>query len=69
MKTKNLKDPVILSGGDLGGTVVEGEGWAELEEHPFTSTDGKHRLTYRRIEHDENPDSVDQAVLVKIEKV
>lgn len=53
-----IKDPVFLSGGNLGGTVVEGEGWEVGTEKEF---DG---LIYRRISDDSRDDTEDSAVFV-----
>lgn len=38
-----MSDPVTLSGGDLGGEIVEGTGWAEGEVIDLNG------LNYRRV--------------------
>jgi hypothetical protein len=49
-------EPVFLSGGELGGHIVPGEGWQVDEERVFLS----HR--YRRVERQTDPQNVNQAV-------
>jgi hypothetical protein len=54
-----MKDPVTLSGGPLGGTIVEGAKW---KIHDIKEIDKN--MFYRRLEDDGNALTSDKAVYV-----
>ena len=59
--TKKIIDPVVCSGGPLGGTVVEGKDWPVGEEKTLPG-EGDAAWLYRRTTFDDEPDTEDQAI-------
>lgn len=56
-----MKDPVMLSGGDLGGEVVEGSGWKIGAKKSFAHPVRSKQLSYRRDKSDGDAGTIDLA--------
>jgi len=59
--TAGMADPVMLTGGHLGGTIVDVT-WPVGSEFQFQY--GTEAIIYRRLTDDRNPETIDQAVYV-----
>jgi hypothetical protein len=56
-------NPVMLTGGDAGGLIIDDESW-DVDTEKTIMHDGR-QLVYRRISDDNDPLTPDQAVFVQ----